>query len=472
VQCRKEKFITDTGAMLELSADTLLFDTVFTTIGSTTQVLKLYNRHNESIRISSIELQGGSGSQFRMAVDGINGTYFEDVEILANDSIYAFVEVTVDPGGVELPFVIEDNIHIITNGNEQVVNLAAWGQDAYFHGGLGGLFVLGCADIWTNDKPHVVYGIVAVDSACTLTILQGTQVHVHSKSGMYVYKGVLNVEGQLGEEVVFQGDRLEPEFANVPGQWGIQLDFLVETGFGTEVATITRGGIWLFESTGSVIDYAILKNGTIGIQADTTGATGNEYALVLRNTKIQNMSAIGLWAQGSEIAGYNNLIVNCGQACGAFTIGGRYTIDHTTFANYWSEGTRTAPAFVLTDYYEDIFQNIQLRPLEEATFRNCIMWGNNATLNDFSEFVIDLAEEVDDQSYFFERCIVDTELDVDPVDHWLDMRVAPPMFIDPAALNFLPSGTPSQMTLGPNFSTSDLAGVSWEEVVVGCYTNN
>jgi hypothetical protein len=182
--CKKENFNESASAELKFNTDTILFDTVFTTIGSTTQALKVYNNYDKSIRISQIRLEGGSSSQFRINVDGTDGYQHSDIEILPNDSIYIFVEVTVDPGNSNLPFIIEDNIVFNLNGNEQEVNLAAWGQDAYFHGGLGELFILEPNEIWNNDKPHVIYGIVAVDEGNSLIINAGTRVYCHSKSGL------------------------------------------------------------------------------------------------------------------------------------------------------------------------------------------------------------------------------------------------------------------------------------------------
>lgn len=49
---------------LEFSRDTVVFDTVFTTIGSTTQQLKIYNRESNTVVINEVELMGGSSSPF------------------------------------------------------------------------------------------------------------------------------------------------------------------------------------------------------------------------------------------------------------------------------------------------------------------------------------------------------------------------------------------------------------------------
>ena len=78
------------------SSDTVYLDTVFTSIGSSTYNLRVYNQSDRNVEIGSIRLGQGSQSQFRINVDGIHGESFEQVELLAKDSIYVFIETTVD----------------------------------------------------------------------------------------------------------------------------------------------------------------------------------------------------------------------------------------------------------------------------------------------------------------------------------------------------------------------------------------
>lgn len=478
-RCHKEKFTSDSNAMLEFSRDTILFDTVFSTIGSTTQYLKVRNKHNESIKISEIVLENGTGSQYRINVDGIDGPIQQDIEILPNDSIFVFVEVTIDPGNQALPFIVEDNIRFTTNGNTQRVLLQAWGQDAYFHGGLnscGDPFseVITANTIWDNFKPHVIYGIIAIDSAVTLTINAGVQVYCHGKSGLYAYKSSINIEGEKNNEVVFCGDRLEPEYANLAGQWGIQLDCPIETGVGPSIASIIRGGIWIYQSPGSHIDYAIIKNGNMGIQVDTSGVAYNtsDFSVEINNTKILNMAGIGLWGQGGSISGKNLLIGNCGQSCAYLSLGGKYQMDNCTFANYWSDNSRTFPAFALNNYYEDVNQNIQVRQLINCDINNCIMFGNNAFLSDFNEFVVDVDESVLND-YWFRSCLVDTDESVEGNGHYLFMsNNQGPLICDPVNLNFRISALTSLMTgntQDANNLSADIDGNNWGPLMKGCY---
>jgi hypothetical protein len=445
------------------------------------------NPYNESIRIDEIELVETSAPQFRINVDGVDGSVQEGIEILPNDSIFIFVEVTVDqqqPIDLNvLPFILEGSIRFRFNGNEQSVVLQAWGQNAIFHGGLNScadpfsyIIPSGTTEVWNNNLPHVIYGIIAVDSAATLQINPGTQVYCHGKSGIYVYKGSLQINGDLGSEVVFQGDRLESYYDDIPGQWGIQLDCPYETAMGPQIASIVRGGIWIFQSPGSSINYAELRNGNIGIQVDTTGVsyTGVNYSVDIRNTKIMNMSGIGLLGQGASITGKNLLIANCAQQAAYLGIGGRYSMDNCTFANYASDNSRQMPTFVLNNYYEDIYQNIQVREIYESRFNNCIMFGNNAFLTDFNEFLLDL-DEAAPASYSFRYCLVDTDESVeDDGVHFEGMTVnQAPLFCNTAESNFRIASSADIMkgtAVSVNNLLLDIEGNFWgSQVWKGCY---
>jgi len=364
--CKKDKFITDTSAKLEFSVDSILFDTVFTTVGSVTDAFKVYNQSSQPIIISSIKLASGTSSNFRINVDGSKGVTFTDVEIAGKDSMFVFVEVTVDPNNGNNPLIIRDSVVFETNGNIQDVQLEAWGQDAYFHtpnnvlvfsnGASLAYSVIPCNAIWTNDKPHVIYGFAVVDSGCTLTINQGAKIHLHPGGVLWVYKdGTLIVNGNQSMPVIFQGDRLEPKYSELPGQWR---------------------AIWLSAgSKNNTIDWAIIKNGFIGLQVDTMGASANP-TLTIRNSIVKNMSVVAIFSQGGFITGSNSLFANCGQYVAALTIGGRYDFYHCTFANYWTGGTRQFPTLLLNNYYEDVNKNIISRNLDSASFYNCIVYGD------------------------------------------------------------------------------------------------
>jgi hypothetical protein len=241
--CRKDRLFTeDPGARLEFSRDTVLFDTVFTQpvagpeIPSVIKRFVARNRNNRAVRVN-IALEGGSPSPYRINVDGVSGTSFTNVEILGGDSVFVFVEATLDQANTNNPLIIEDRILFSTNGNQQQVQLVAWGQNAhyyfpqYFRPGLppfgilaGGIDANGntiCETVtWTNDKPYVIYGYAAVDSCSTLIIEPGVRIHVHAGGGFWIYRyGQIKAEGSVDQPITFQGDRLEPFYQELAGQW-------------------------------------------------------------------------------------------------------------------------------------------------------------------------------------------------------------------------------------------------------------
>ena len=172
--CRKPpKFSDDTALKVAFSTDTVTFDTVFTTIGSSTRYLMIYNNNEENLKISSIRLEGGNQSQFSINVDGQSGYDFSDLEIYAKDSIYVFVRVTVNPNDLNTPFFVEDRIIFETNQNEQIVSLTAYGQNANYI--IADQEIKGfpkfkiIADSlqevhWTAEKPYVIYGYALINS--------------------------------------------------------------------------------------------------------------------------------------------------------------------------------------------------------------------------------------------------------------------------------------------------------------------
>jgi hypothetical protein len=362
--CKKDVFDTNASTKLEFSLDTVYFDTVFTTIGSVTKRFKVYNPSNDKIKISNIKLAGGNNSPFRLNIDGMASNSVSEVEIDGKDSIFVFTEVTIDPNNELNPFVVLDSVLFETNGNLQNVKLMAYGRNADFYrptnyptNGFPSYSIVECNTTWTKDRPKVIIGYLVVDSACTLTIEAGTQVYLYNNSGLWVYKeGKLLVNGTLQDSVVFQGVRKEEDYNNIPGQWD---------------------RIWINQgSTGNLINYAVIKNGNIGIQAEDVLQFGEGLPrqLTLSNTRIKNMKAFGLYGVHFNINAWNNVISNCGSYAMALINGGTYRFRHNTIANYWSEEVRTEPAVFLSNY-QATSTTIYVSEMN-FSFSNGIVYGN------------------------------------------------------------------------------------------------
>ena len=361
LSCRKEeKITTDPSAKLEFSGDTVLFDTVFTTVGSTVASLLVYNPNDKKIVISSIQLAGGSASQFRLNIDGVPGASASNVEISGHDSLYIFVEVTVDPNNNLSPFLVTDSIVFSTNGNQQDVKLVAYGQNAhYFYAdqhfpGYPPFSYIPCVGNtahWINDKPYVIFNYAAVDSGCSLVIDPGVRIYIHKGGGLWVMQeGNIKVNGTKDLPVTFQGDRLESFYKEEPGQWD---------------------RIWINENStkDNVFNYAVIKNAFIGIQAEVQEAFTTQK-LVLNNTQIRNMTGLGIYTTGYNVDATNTVIGNCGQQLLGITLGGEFNFTHCSLGNYWNSSERKDPAFVFNNYNE-----LQANDLK-ASFLNCILDGD------------------------------------------------------------------------------------------------
>jgi hypothetical protein len=360
--CNEDDFTTSSNVRLEFSTDTVSFDTIFTTIGSTTQYFKVKNPENKAVNISGISLAGGANSPFRLNINGVAASMVNNVELYAGDSLFIFVEVTVDPTNQNLPMVVKDSVVFSVNGNIQDVKLVAFGQDVHLFNGE-----IIQSQHWTNDKPYLIFNYVIVDSLETLIIDPGCRIYFHKKSSLFV-KGTLEVNGTFEEPVTFQGDRLEKIYSDVPSQWG----YYVESGDGN---IYVYGGIhFLVGSKDNVIDYAIIKNANKGIQADSLGMSGNPM-LTLKNSRIENMSLYSLDARTTYIKASNCVFANSGSYSLALLFGGKYEFNHCTVANYYGYETRTRPAVLLSNYF--IYENVVYSyDLESAVFSNCIIYGN------------------------------------------------------------------------------------------------
>ena len=139
--CRDDFNFNITETQLQFSKDTVYLDTVFSNIGSSTYNLKVYNTSNENILIPYINLENGQDSYYRLNVDGMYenqgnvSNYFENIELLANDSLFIFIETTIDINNLPSEsnqFLYTDKIKFDTGYNLQTVDLITLVKDAVF----------------------------------------------------------------------------------------------------------------------------------------------------------------------------------------------------------------------------------------------------------------------------------------------------------------------------------------------------
>lgn len=395
--CKKKN--GDENATLSFSTATVTFDTVFSTVGSTTKRLIVHNENNFPVT-TDIFLAGGKTSAYSINVDGVSGTDFRDVEIPSKDSIFILVKVIVNPGSQNTPFLVTDSILFYTGNRTQDVDLLAYGQNAYFHvadqqtGSIKYKVVAGEHETttWKNDKPHVVYGYAVVDSLGGLIIEPGTQIYLHQGAGIWVYKyGNIQVEGTKEQPVIFQGDRKESWYDTDYSQWDC---------------------IWINEGNiDNHIKYATIKNAALGIQVEAM----NEYLgnrTYIENCIIKNTTSVGISGKATDLSIINCEISNNGAGSLDLAVG-NFVVQHVTIANYFTQSTRKGAAVSLRNSYSiyviDENGEIKVLPIEGDTrvrFVNSIITGYS------EEEIAVYINEKNSLEYTFENCIIKANKDL------------------------------------------------------------
>jgi hypothetical protein len=454
--CRSDfETVASTGD-LTFSKDTVYLDTVFTNLSSSTYTLKVYNHSKNDINIPTIKFNKGLNSKYRMSVDGAQGNQgklFENVTLLAKDSLYIFVETTVESNTTTpTEFLYTDQIEFDGGTNLQKVELVTLVQDAILlypnrnadgttetlpigNQKIDGFYldkndpVHGNELLFTNKKAYVIYGYAAVPEGETVTFDPGARVYFHANSGLIVSKnasilinGSTSTTDKLENEVIFSSDRQQPDFGYIAGQWGT---------------------IWLQEgSTNNKIQNLTLKNATVGLLVENNDAT----TVSIKNTQIYNCTHYGIQSKNALIQGENIVINNAGQAGLACTYGGNYKFTHCTFYNNWSSPEQVA---VYINNY-NLGSTPETKDLTGATFNNCIIYGS------YSNELLLSKKTTAAFEYQFNNCLIKSNItkdpnyqfDTDPVHYNAIILNKDPKFFNPNINNFNIDDTSSAFAKG------------------------
>lgn len=357
--CIDESISTDPSLKLAFSKDTLFFDTVFTTIGSSTAKIKVYNPNSKNVEIAAIGLGLGASSPYKINVAGMvsPNNHFTNVELRAGDSLFVFVEVTVNPQHVNSPVFIKDSIVFLTNTNQQDVKLLAYGQDMTV---LRNKKILNDTTL-TAEKPYLIYGDLVVDTAKTLTLQPGTRLYFHDQASLVVY-GNLIADGKSDSLILMRGDRTDRLFEEVPynfvsNQWG---------------------GVLLLNKEGNhKFDYVRMNSGYVGIYFSNNDRNFRPK-LEITNSRIHNFLKYGLVVQNGDVLVANTEISNTG----AYTVylnGGKHTFIHSTIANYFnSTNILMQPSGKEGNAALMIMELNRIIPME-TVFKNSIVAGSSSS---------------------------------------------------------------------------------------------
>jgi hypothetical protein len=360
ISCSTKDEVVSLNPSLEIlfSNDTVSFDTLLSETRSHTKRLKIYNPHEESILLSSVQLGLGNVSDYSIIVNGRETDNLKNEKILGGDSVLVLVEVNVNPRNRNLPYLVKDSIIVNWNGNSEHVKLVSWGQDIKK---IESQSI--CTTTWTNERPYFVDGIIEVEEGCTLTIEQGTKIYFYNNSLLLVV-GNLVAQGDSANHILFTSSRFDSGYDNIPGQWS--------------------GIIFLEQSTNNQLAYCTIENADIGLGLgyQITGNSlipgdidnGLQSEIDISNTTIRNASTAGLLAFNSIVSAKNSLIYNCGSFLIGNFAGGDYTYQHCTITNEPSLFIQDDPTIQFSDN-AIVGQDLLVDNLN-IELTNCILWGS------------------------------------------------------------------------------------------------
>lgn len=372
VSCKKITLLDDPDALLVFETDTLTFDTVFTDMGSATRSFKVFNPYSQPILISRIALAGGAASDFHLNIDGQAVYSVSDLEVPAKDSIYIFATVRVDPNNGDM--LRQDSILFELNGNEQKVQLNAYGWNANY------LSCRRCIARYTNsnvvltaDKPNVLMGWMVIDSNSTLTIEPGAELYMFGGPSSYpldralIYIGdnsslKINVGGDLNNPAVIRTHRMEEDYQLIP---------------------LHHNGIYLSaKSVDNQIHGAIIRNAIDGVFIDSLSVNANPK-LEIKNSMIYNVERSAMLARQSQIYAENVILASSNQYLFVGLRGGNYSFNHCTMVNFAENPLigRNEAILSIRDFevaYDDLGNEFVITADGVSDFNNCVIYGNKA----------------------------------------------------------------------------------------------
>lgn len=326
-------FSTSQDNRLTFSTDTLRLDTLFSNVPSATKSLWVYNNSGDGVRCSSIRLERGSSSGFRVNVDGIylsEGINYQtaEVEIRNKDSIRVFVEATLPTATAATPTYTDDNlIFTLESGVEQRINLNAWAWNARQYRNVE---IVKDSTINSDGTPIIIYGGLKVDSLATLTLAAGTTLYFHPDAGMNVY-GRLVSQGTADNNVVLRGDRIDKMFDylpydRVPAQW--------------------QGVHFYGSSYGNELNYTDIHSANTGVEIDSSDVARQK--LTLSHSTVHNNQGYGLHAVNAKLTINDSQITNSlNDVVGL--VGGDVDINNSTLAQFYPFDSRRGAALAFSE---------------------------------------------------------------------------------------------------------------------------
>jgi hypothetical protein len=208
--------------------------------------------------------------------------------------------------------------------------------------------------------PYVVLGSLIIDPNKKLTINKGCKIYVHADAPILV-DGTIEINGAKDtvDRVYFRGDRLDDPYNDFPAGW--------------------PGIFFRTTSKDNIFNYAVIKNAYQAIVVQDPSVNANAK-LILNETIIDNAYDAGIIAINSSIRARNCLVSNCGKNV-ILAKGGDYQLTHCTVASFSNSYIpHRDPVLFVSNYI--LVNNIPVTAPLTSSFRNCIFWGQDGTVED------------------------------------------------------------------------------------------
>lgn len=428
-----DSFSSAPGRQLSFSTDTLRLDTLFSGVPSAAKSFWVYNRTGDGVRCTSVRLERGGASGFRVNVDGEylspdRDYAVSDVELRNGDSLRVYVELTSPVNNTPEPTLDEDNIvFTLENGQEQRVNLSAWTWDAL---SMRNVVISGDLTIDGQGRPIIIYGGLRVDSAATLTIAAGTTLYFHSDCGMDVY-GTLRSLGTPDNNVILRGDRIDKMFDylpydRTPGQWQ-----------GVRIHSSSYDNLLSYTDIHSTQDGVVIDSSDVSRpKADFMGCI------------IHNCQGDGIRIVNSRVSLTNCQLTNTLGSCLSVD-GGVVSVNGCTMAQFYPFDSSRGPALaftsahpleslnvsnsIITGYADDQMMGTEVDSTAfNYAFDHCVIRTPRITTDDSVKFTNVIYEDIKDTTRFGEKHFIKVDLDQQDYDFRLDSVSAAIGIADPA----------------------------------------
>jgi hypothetical protein len=351
--CRKNLNIKNDTGKLSLSADTLVFDTLFTTYNSPTARLYVRNRTNGRLDIDFMGIENPN-SDFSLIIDGVKSNQVKNYSLAAGDSLLVFASYKAK---IQTPqnYLAEEVITFKVNGHIQQTVMKCFS--------INGIMLhksLPSSNYTMQDTAYIIRDTLSIAVGQTLTINNKARLYFDNGAAILV-RGTLKVQGTKDNPITFQGVRLDDKYKERAGQWS---------------------GIYFFSTAkDNEVHYAEIKNGYYGLYVAYPQMDSN-VKLVISHTKIHDMVVAGITAAETKLYAYNTLVYDCGESAVQMLAGGTYQYDYCTFYGDASKYTHEQPTLVALDYFGDPRNPVTTGALN-LIMRNTVVYGNGKPEDEF-----------------------------------------------------------------------------------------